>query len=167
MTGLSRYGEENEGVRWIAVRHAPDHVHIVAMLARQDRRRPSLSNERYRVRDACQAAERAYGLRSTAPADRTAPQRPTRTETEKAGRRGLEEAPRVSLRRTVTTAAAASATAAEFFARLDAAGITVRRSRLVRCGGLLLWFRTAVVASSWRRIFHTYVQRIRKWLDRI
>jgi MobA/VirD2-like, nuclease domain len=126
-TGLSRYGEEGEGVRWIAVRHASGHIHLVAMLARQDGRRPSLSNERYRVRDACRAAERAYGLRSTAPADRTAPRRPTRAESEKAARRGLEEAPRVTLRRAVTTASAVSSTAAEFFARLDAAGITVRQ----------------------------------------
>jgi hypothetical protein len=75
-TGLSRYGEEDEAVRWIAVRHADDHIHIVAMLARQDGRRPSVSNERYRVRDACRAAERFYGLRSTATADRTAPRWP-------------------------------------------------------------------------------------------
>ena len=42
-TGLSRYGEEDDGVRWIAVRHGEDHIHIVAMLARQDRRRVRLS----------------------------------------------------------------------------------------------------------------------------
>ena len=35
-TGLARYGEEDDAVRWIAVRHAADHVHIVAMLARQN-----------------------------------------------------------------------------------------------------------------------------------
>ena len=58
-TGLSRYGEEDDAVRWIAVRHAEDHVHIVAMLARQDRTRPGVHNDRYRVRDACLAAERA------------------------------------------------------------------------------------------------------------
>jgi hypothetical protein len=143
-TGLSRYGEEAEGVRWIAVRHAADHIHIVAMLARQDGRRPSLSNERYRVRDACRAAERAYGLRSTAPADRTAPRRPTRAETEKAGRRGLEEAPRVTLRRTVTTAAAASSTAAEFFARLDTAGITVRQRYSAKNPGQVTGYAVAL-----------------------
>jgi len=125
-TGLSRYGEEDEGVRWIAVRHAGDHIHLVVMLARQDGRRPSVRNDRYRVRDACRAAERKYGLRSTAPADRTAPRYPTRAENEKATRRGLDEAPRLTLRRTVSVAAASSTTAEEFFARLEAAGITVR-----------------------------------------
>ena len=115
-TGLSRYGEEDNGVRWVAIRHAADHVHIVAMLARQDRSRPSVHTERYRVRDACLAAEQRYGLRSTAPADRTAPRAPTRGENEKAARRGLDEAPRVTLRRHVATAASASASGQEFFA---------------------------------------------------
>jgi hypothetical protein len=96
------------------------------MLARQDGRRPSARNDRYRVRDACRAAESRYGLRSTAPADRTAPRYPTRAEAEKASRRGLDEAPRVALRRAVSVAAASSATAEEFFVRLQAAGITVR-----------------------------------------
>jgi len=125
-TALSRYGEEDDAVRWIAVRHAQDHIHLVVMLARQDGRRPAVRNDRYRVRDACRAAEREYGLRSTSPADRTAPRYPTRAEKEKATRRGLDEAPRVTLRRAVAVAAASSATAEEFFACLQAAGITVR-----------------------------------------
>jgi hypothetical protein len=73
-TGLSD-GEDDEGVRWIdmgvpwiAVRHAADHIHVVAMLARQDLRRPRLSFDRLRVRDACRAAEDRYGLRKTGPA---------------------------------------------------------------------------------------------------
>jgi hypothetical protein len=125
-TGLARPGDEDDAVRWIAVRHAPDHIHLVVMLARQDGTKPSTWNDRYRVRDACQAAEQRYGLRSTSPADRTAPKYPSRAESEKAGRRGLDEAPRVTLRRAVNLAAASSATAEEFFARLEAAGITVR-----------------------------------------
>ena len=71
-TGLSRYGEEDEGVRWIAVRHGDDHIHIVAMLARQDGRRWRLDFEKKRVREACLAAEERYGLESTAPGDSTA-----------------------------------------------------------------------------------------------
>ena len=127
-TGLSHYGEEDDAVRWIVVRHAPDHIHLVVMLARQDGRRPRVSNDYYRVRDACRAAERKYRLRSTSPADRTAHRYPTRAESEKATRRGLDEAPRVTLRRAVSVAAASSATAEEFFARLQATGITVRRA---------------------------------------
>jgi len=79
-TGLSAYGEEDDAVRWVAVRHGDDHIHIVAMLARQDGRRSRLSNDRYRVRDACLAAEQRYGLRSTASGDRTAARRPARAE---------------------------------------------------------------------------------------
>src|SRR5579859_2704501 len=107
-TGLCRPGDEDRAVRWIAVRHADDHIHLVVMLARQDGRRPSTRNDRYRVRDACLAAEQRYGLRSTAPGDRTAARCPSRAESEKAARRGLDEAPRVVLRRQVSTAAAAA-----------------------------------------------------------
>jgi hypothetical protein len=126
-TGLSPYGQEDEAVRWIAVRHGDDHVHLVAMLARQDGGKPSLSWERYKVRAACLAAEQRYGLRSTAPADCTAARRPTRAENEKAARRGLDEAPRITLRRQVTTAAASAGSEQEFFIRLDQVGVLVRK----------------------------------------
>jgi hypothetical protein len=126
-TGLAPYGQDDEAVRWIAVRHGADHIHLVAMLARQDGGKPSLSWERYKVRAACLAAEQRYGLRSTAPADRTAARRPTRAENEKAARRRLDEAPRVTLRRQVTTAAASANSEGEFFARLEAAGVLVRK----------------------------------------
>jgi hypothetical protein len=121
-TGLSPDGQEDQAVRWIAVRHGNDHIHLVAMLARQDGGKPTLSWERYKVRAACLAAEQRYGLRSTAPADHTAARRPTRAENEKAARRGLDEAPRITLRRQVITAAAAAGSEHEFFARLDHAG---------------------------------------------
>ena len=147
-TGLAPSGTEDDAVRWIAVRHADDHVHLVVMLARQDGRRPSTRNDRYRVRDACRAAERKYRLRSTAPADRTAPRFPSRAETEKAARGGLEEAPRVTLRRAVTTAAAASASPEEFFARLEAAGITVRRRHSTRDPGQVTGYAVALPGDT-------------------
>jgi hypothetical protein len=125
-TGLSPHGQDDQGVRWIAVRHGPDHIHLVAMLARQDGARVSTWNTRYRVRDACIAAEQRYGLRSTAPADRTASRGPTRAEAGKAARRGLGEPPRVTLRRHVAAAAATATSAEEFFTRLGQAGVQVR-----------------------------------------
>jgi hypothetical protein len=45
-TGLAPVGQADDAVRWVAVRHGPDHIHVVAMLARQDGGRPRLSNER-------------------------------------------------------------------------------------------------------------------------
>jgi hypothetical protein len=114
------------------------------MLARQDGKRPSTRNDRYRVRDACRAAERKYGLRSTSPADRTASRYPTRAETEKAARQGLDEAPRITLRRAVTTAAAASASPAEFFAHLEAAGITVRQRHSTKNPGQVTGYAVAL-----------------------
>jgi hypothetical protein len=125
-TGLARRGDES-GVRWVAVRHAVDHIHIVATLARQDGIRPTTWNDFYRVRDACREAEQRFGLRSTAPADRTAARRPTRAETEQAARRGWAQTPRDMLRRKVAAAAGGSNTEREFFARLARAGVLVRK----------------------------------------
>ena len=124
-TGLAREGDD-QGVRWVAVRHGDDHVHLVATLARTDGTRPRVWNDFYRVREACQEAEARFGLRSTAPADRTADHRPGRAETEQAARRGWAEVPRVRLCREVATAAAGAGTEQEFFGRLAAAGVAVR-----------------------------------------
>jgi hypothetical protein len=123
-TGLAP-DSDDLGVRWVAVRHAVDHIHIVATLARQDGRRASTWNDYYRVREACQEAERRFGLRSTAPADRTVARRPARAETEQAARNGWAEPARVILRREVCTAAGAGSER-EFFARLRASGVLVR-----------------------------------------
>ena len=70
-TGFAPAGDDL-GVRWVAVRHAADHIHLVATLARQDGTRPRTWNGFFRVREACLAAERRFGLTATAPADRTA-----------------------------------------------------------------------------------------------
>jgi hypothetical protein len=124
-TGLARQDDE-AGVRWVAVRHAPDHVHIVATLARQDGRRARIWNDFYRVREACQEAERIFGLQGTAPADRTAPKRPTRAESEQTARRHWREPPRVTLRKQVSLAAAAASSEREFFTILRQSGVLVR-----------------------------------------
>jgi len=147
-TALSRRGEEDEGVRWVAVRHGPDHIHLVAMLARQDFRRPRLDFERYRVREACRAAEARYGLRATAPGDRTAACRTSRAENEKATRRGLGEPPRVTLRRAVITAAACARSEGEFFTRLEAAGILARKRFSTRQPGQVTGYAVALPGDT-------------------
>ena len=123
-TGLAPEGDEL-GVRWVAVRHADDHIHLVATLARQDRHRPGLWNSYRKLRRACRDTEEWFGLRSTAPADCTAARRPTRGESEQAVRRGWNEPPRDRLRREVCTAAAGARTEAEFFTHLTQAGLLV------------------------------------------
>ena len=64
-TGLAPAGQEDDAVRWVAIRRGSDRIHIVATLARQDRGKPRLWNDWYRVRDACRAAEERYGLQRT------------------------------------------------------------------------------------------------------
>jgi hypothetical protein len=125
-TGLARSGDD-DAVRWIAVRHAPDHIHIVATLARQDGTRPRIWNDFYRVREACQAVERRYGLRVTAPGDRTAGRRPNPGGEGAGSSARLGGAARPMLRRAVHMAAAGASSEQEFFTRLEAAGLLVRK----------------------------------------
>lgn len=40
VAGIAPHDDEH-GCRWVAVRHAPDHIHLLATLARQDGRRPA------------------------------------------------------------------------------------------------------------------------------
>jgi hypothetical protein len=143
-TGLAPYGQEDDAVRWIAVRHAPDHIHLVAMLARQDGTRPQTWNDYFRVGEACRAAEQRFELHRTAPRDRTAARRPTRPESEKARRRGLPEAPRITLRRAVSTAAAGAASEQEFFARLERADVLVRKRFSTRNPGEVTGYAVAL-----------------------
>ena len=148
-TGLAPQGDDL-GVRWVAVRHAPDHIHIVATLARQDGGKPSTWNDFYRVREACQDAERRFGLRPTAPADRTAARRATRAETEQAARRGWSETPRAALRREVCTAAAGAGTEQEFFARLRQAGVLVRLRRSMASPGQVTGYAVGLARHTAR-----------------
>ncbi|MFD0683718.1 relaxase/mobilization nuclease domain-containing protein [Actinomadura fibrosa] len=141
-TGLVPEGDV-DAVRWIAVRHADDHVHIVATLARPDGVRPEVWNDGYRVRDACRAVEARFGLRSTAPADRTAARRPKRGEIEKAVRRGRAVPSRTFLHHKVQTAAAGAGSEREFFERLQADGVLVRRRFSERTAGELTGYAVA------------------------
>ncbi|MDL4816928.1 relaxase/mobilization nuclease domain-containing protein [Actinomadura opuntiae] len=141
-TGLVPAGDV-DAVRWIAVRHADDHVHIVATLARPDGVRPEVWNDGYRVRDACRAVEARFGLRSTAPADRTAARRPKRGETEKAVRRGRPVPSRTFLHHKVQTAAAGAGSEREFFERLQDDGVLVRRRFSQRTAGELTGYAVA------------------------
>ena len=118
--GLAPYGQDDDAVRWVAVRHAADHIHLVATLARQDGTRPRLWNDYFQVGRSAGPSRTGSACGAPQPRDRTVARRPTRAESEKARRRGFPEAARVALRRAVSTAAAAASSEQEFFARLDA-----------------------------------------------
>jgi hypothetical protein len=146
-TGLAPAGDDR-AVRWVAIRHAADHVHVVATLARQDGTRPRIWNDFFRVRDACQDAEARFGLRSTAAADRTAARCSSRAEAEQAVRRGWGEPPRVRLRREVCTVAAGARSEQEFFTRLGDAGVAVRRRYSTTIPGELTGYAVGLPAHT-------------------
>ena len=99
---------------------------------------------------ACRDAEQRFGLRRAASRDRTAARRPTRPESEEARRRGLHEAPRITLRRAVSTAAAGAVSEQEFFTRLDLAGVLVRKRFSTRNPGEVTGYAVALPHDTTR-----------------
>lgn len=134
-TGLAPDGDK-QACRWAAVRHADDHIHIIATLVRDDGRRPRLHNEARRAQAECRRIEADYGLRRVPPGDGTAAKRPTSAERHKAERQGRERPAREELHETVRQAVAGAASEAEFFARLQAAGLLIHQ-RVAPSGDLL------------------------------
>ncbi|OLZ45093.1 hypothetical protein AVW11_34645 [Streptomyces amritsarensis] len=123
--GIAARGDEH-ACRWVAVRHADDHIHIAATLARQDGRHPRVRGDIPNMHTAARLFEARWGLAEMSPLDRTARRRPLTGEAEKAARRGLAETARESLQRTVRTAAALAHDDADFLDRLRDAGLRVR-----------------------------------------
>ncbi|MFJ7969426.1 relaxase/mobilization nuclease domain-containing protein [Streptomyces sp. NPDC096324] len=128
--------EAGAGCRWAAVRHAGDHIHIVATLVREDGYKPDLDNDANRVQAQARALEAELGLRCLNKGDGTAAKRPTSAERHKAQRQGRERTAREELRETVRRAVSGARSEAEFFDRLAAAGLLIR-TREAPSGDLL------------------------------
>lgn len=128
--------EEGTGSRWAAVRHADDHIHIVATLVREDGYKPDLDNDANRVQAQARALEAELGLRRLNKGDGTAAKRPTSAERHKAKRQGRERTAREELREAVRRAVAGARSDEEFFDRLAAAGLLIRK-RVAPSGDLL------------------------------
>ncbi|WP_328550180.1 mobilization protein [Streptomyces sp. NBC_00366] len=123
--GIAPTGD-TEACRWVAVRHADDHIHIAATLVRQDGRRPKRDHDIRAVQKEARQIEIDYGLRRLKPGDGTAAKRPTSKEVFKARRLGHDATSREILRLRVRRAMAAASTEAEFFALLEATDVKVR-----------------------------------------
>ncbi|MDT3395286.1 relaxase/mobilization nuclease domain-containing protein [Streptomyces sp. B1866] len=125
-TGIAEDGDP-DGCRWVAVRHADDHIHIVATTVRGDLRQPRNSYDFTRSQAECRRIEKELGLRQLNPGDGTAAPNPTSAERFKAERTGRDRTPREILRETVRQAVAGAADETEFFTRLTQAGLRVNK----------------------------------------
>ncbi|MFJ5879676.1 mobilization protein [Streptomyces sp. NPDC093088] len=129
-------GDGQSGCRWAAVRHADDNIHIVATLVCEDGTRPDDFRSGKRAQAEARLIEKELGLHQVAPGDGTAAQRPTSAERHKAERQGRERTAREELRETVRRAVAGATGDEEFFDRLAAAGLLVKK-RVAPSGDLL------------------------------
>ncbi|MGR4881431.1 relaxase/mobilization nuclease domain-containing protein [Streptomyces sp. LARHCF249] len=117
---------DGAGCRWAAIRHADDHIHLIATLVREDGRKPDHHRSGKRAQAECRRIEADYDLYRVAPGDGTAAKRPTSAEQHKAKRRGRDRTAREELRETVRRAAAGTASETEFFDRLATAGLLIK-----------------------------------------
>ncbi|MFE4546484.1 relaxase/mobilization nuclease domain-containing protein [Streptomyces sp. NPDC056785] len=129
-------GEGQSGCRWAAVRHADDHIHIVATLVTEDGHRPDDFRSGARAQAEARLIEKELGLRQVAPGDGTAAKRPTSAERHKAERQNRERTAREELREAVRRAVSGAGSDEEFFDRLAAAGLLIRK-RAAPSGDLL------------------------------
>ncbi|WP_435059976.1 relaxase/mobilization nuclease domain-containing protein [Streptomyces sp. bgisy060] len=123
-TGIAPAGDP-DACRWVAVRHADDHIHIVATKVRGDLRPPRNWNDFVRADEELVAIEKEYGLRRVVRGDGTAAKRPTRAEQEKARRTGTARTSRERLRTIVRTAVSAATTTEELFRIIERTGALV------------------------------------------
>jgi hypothetical protein len=131
----------------VAVRHAEDHIHIAAVLVRQDTGRRFWPHHDYpKLRTTARRIEQRLGLRVTAAPDGTVAPRPSRGEMEKAGRRGGVPA-RVELRRAAQQAAVAATDVDGFVAYLQERGYRVGLRR-APSGDLIITGLSAEIAQT-------------------
>ncbi|MFG2924278.1 relaxase/mobilization nuclease domain-containing protein [Streptomyces sp. NPDC048305] len=140
-TGIAPTADD-AGCRWAAVRHADDHIHIIATLVREDGRRPRLNNDAKRSQAEARVIEAEYGLKQLSTGDGTAAQRPTSAERHKAQRQGRERTAREELRESVRRAVTGARSEEEFFDRLAAAGLLIRKREAP--SGDLLGYKVAL-----------------------
>ncbi|MFI5743833.1 relaxase/mobilization nuclease domain-containing protein [Streptomyces anulatus] len=138
-------GEGQPGCRWAAVRHADDHIHIVATLVTEDGHRPDDFRSGARAQAEARLIEKELGLHQVEPGDGTAAQRPTKAELRKAERQGRERTAREELREAVRRAVAGATSDEEFFGRLAAAGLLIRKRTAP--SGDLLGYKVALVGD--------------------
>ncbi|KNB51912.1 relaxase/mobilization nuclease domain-containing protein [Streptomyces caatingaensis] len=124
-TGIAPEGDE-KACRWIAVRHADDHIHILATTVRADGRRPRTHRDGWRAQQECRKIEAEFGLRRLKSGDLTAPRTPTGAERAKADRQGQSVTARQWLREQAYAVAAAVRTETDYFTVLQSLGIKVK-----------------------------------------
>ncbi|MFB7596464.1 relaxase/mobilization nuclease domain-containing protein [Streptomyces sp. NPDC056160] len=117
-TGIAPQGDPDK-CRWVAVRHADDHIHIAATKVRGDLRAARHWNDYLKADKELAAIEKEYGLQRVVRGDRTAAKRPTRAETEKARRAGKTQTSRERLRTTVRQLVSIATSPEEFVRLLD------------------------------------------------
>jgi len=157
--GLAPRGDLS-AVRWIGIRHAEAHIHLVATLARQDRRAVWLWRDYRRAQACCRELEQHYGLHRVDGRRHGAQRHPKPAELNKTTRQQRDEVPRHRLRRLVHAAAGTAANEHDFLDRLRTSGLLVRPRAKHHQSQPVRRVRRRATRRPQRRWRHHLVQRI-------
>jgi hypothetical protein len=141
-------------VRWVAVRHNDDHVHLVATLVRHDLRTAWAWKDKLNAQRACRDLEERYNLYRVGPPGTGTRRWPGSAELNKADRLrgdrriGPPIAARDTLRRRVRTAAAVRTDEADFFARLRHAGVRIKLRHSSQNPGQITGYAVALAGHN-------------------
>ncbi|GAA1963998.1 relaxase/mobilization nuclease domain-containing protein [Kitasatospora viridis] len=127
--GIAPDGDPH-GCRWIAVRHADDHIHILATTVRQDGRRPKQHNSGKNAQAEAREIEKELGLHQVQPGDHTGERAPSQAEMHKADRLGWQQTSRAWLQDRIRDAIPHATNVEELLAYLQADGVEVKLRRL-------------------------------------
>lgn len=115
-----------DGCRWVAVRHADNHIHLAVNLVRKDGGIAGVWNDRRKLSAACADFERRYGLIVRALRDGAGMPGLARAEIERTRRDGQPEPARHAIARKIRAAAAGARDEADFVRRARTAGLRLR-----------------------------------------
>ncbi|MFE6866582.1 mobilization protein [Kitasatospora sp. NPDC057692] len=139
--GIAPLGDRR-ACRWVAVRHAADHIHIAATAVREDGRLPRLRQDFVRMQQCARHFEVRFGLTRLVSGDRTARRWATAGELAKARRLERAEPVRRTLQRIVRQTASAAGSQEVFFERLESAGVRVQQR--TDLGGVVTGYAVAL-----------------------
>lgn len=145
--GLAGTEQGQRDIRWVAIRHDEQHIHLAGTLIRAD------GTVAHTPQDFAAAAvvrarmEARYGLAATNTGDRTASIRPQRAEQEKAARQDRPETERETVRRVVRSAAAASTSGEQFRAELIRSGLRFEPRYSVTTAGQITGYKVSLLPT--------------------
>lgn len=136
--------------RWIAVRHADNHIHLAVSLVQENGRTVSTWNDQRKLSAACADFELRYGLLVRAQRNGAGMPGVSRAEIERAQREGDPEPARHAIARKIRAAAAGARDEKDFIDRARSQGLVLRARWAAGARRQVIGYSAAITVDSSR-----------------